>query len=512
MRVLVLAQGTGRRWDDSDGRPYLGIPKHLVEVDGETLLARQVRQFTDRGCEVVVVAPDDPRYRVGGRLVTLESTGPSGTNMDKFLATRHLWSTGGRTVITWGDFFYSDELADSIVNLDVDDYHVWRRPGRSKVTGARWDESAAVNIPARMHDEIIAAAERVVRAIRDGVLVHPRNPTADPSHIRTHLAAMCGQHPALWAKHRNQANLPNQTHFDDWSDDFDTPAEWRGWMGRRYAGAHRVGVCIPWCGGDEHRTRSFEWVRSWFNDFDVPVFVGADTSGGRHPNRSAMRNTAARQAFAAGCDVVFFADADTFVPRDQFWAAVHLAVQRDAFVLAFDRYLKLGRGATDRWMRHPFKVSRDFRQSAEQVASNRTDGVVGWFNHASGSHAITRSLWDRIGGYDERFTRWGYEDRAAWCAARALGRLERVHGDAWHWFHPPAADKNREAPDAIAAARLAVRYYQAAGWTPKSGAVLKAIEVGLIEPFTVTGSPDPVSMVALLSEPGGPLDDWLIDA
>src|SRR5690606_7636012 len=99
MRVLVLAQGESRRWLQPDGL-YLGTPKQLIAPDGEVLLSRQVRLFRERGCEVVVVAPDEPAFRDAAsgcdRFVTLDDPRPTGTNMDKFLATAHLWAQDGR--------------------------------------------------------------------------------------------------------------------------------------------------------------------------------------------------------------------------------------------------------------------------------------------------------------------------------------------------------------------------------------------------------------------------------
>lgn len=507
MRVLVLAQGAGRRWDQPYG-PFLGHPKHFVTVDGETLLERQVRLFAARGCEVVVVGPDDPRYRVpGAQLVTLDKPDPTGTNMDKFLATAPLWAQDGRTVIVWGDCYLTERVADLVADHDDDGYHVWRRPGRSKVTGAKWDESHAVSFGPAEHERVIAAAHRVVELIRSGALQHRRTPGADPSHIRTHLAAMAGAPVERLDDVNHTAGLPMQTHVDDWSDDFDTPREWLAWMRRRLThDGVRVAVCIPYEPADRWRDDAYKWVLDWYRSVGVPIYTGRDRTGGEHPNRSAMRNDAARQAITDGAHVLFHADADTFVTHDQFWTAAALAHHQRQMVLAFNEYVRIGsRTATLRWRTRGLTVTDAFVNDV-----TRRDQV--WRNHAAGAYAIPVGLWDRVGGYDERFVRWGYEDRALWLAAGTLGGFaQRVHGRAFHWFHPPAPDKDRTAPDSIEAARLAARYYRAAAWVPESGAVLKAIELGLIDPIDLPADaePDPERMLALLAEPGGPLADQL---
>lgn len=63
MRFVIMADGKGTRWNN-----YMGIPKHLIEVDGEMLLARTVRllhQFKKDNIEVIITS-HDPRYEFEG--------------------------------------------------------------------------------------------------------------------------------------------------------------------------------------------------------------------------------------------------------------------------------------------------------------------------------------------------------------------------------------------------------------------------------------------------------------
>src|SRR5690606_25765723 len=85
MRALILAQGDGKRWQRKDGDYPLGVPKHLVEVDGEPVLHRLIRLLRNRQVtDVVTVGPGDDRYRVpGAKLITLDDPHPTGTSMDK---------------------------------------------------------------------------------------------------------------------------------------------------------------------------------------------------------------------------------------------------------------------------------------------------------------------------------------------------------------------------------------------------------------------------------------------
>ena len=62
MKYIIMADGKGTRWQN-----YNDIPKHFIEINGETLLARTVRLLRqgDPGCEVIITS-HDPRYEVEG--------------------------------------------------------------------------------------------------------------------------------------------------------------------------------------------------------------------------------------------------------------------------------------------------------------------------------------------------------------------------------------------------------------------------------------------------------------
>jgi len=59
---VIMANGKGRRW-----QKYGGKAKHLIEVDGETLLERTVRiiQVCDPGSRVII-SSSNPEYEVEG--------------------------------------------------------------------------------------------------------------------------------------------------------------------------------------------------------------------------------------------------------------------------------------------------------------------------------------------------------------------------------------------------------------------------------------------------------------
>jgi len=52
---------------------------------------------------------------------------------------------------------------------------------------------------------------------------------------------------------------------------------------------------------------------------------------------------------------------------------------------------------------------------------------------------VHRTLWDQVGGMEERCQGWGAEDNIFWHAAHILGgEPNRISGNAYHLWHSPA--------------------------------------------------------------------------
>jgi hypothetical protein len=73
-----------------------------------------------------------------------------------------------------------------------------------------------------------------------------------------------------------------------------------------------------------------------------------------------------------------------------------------------------------------------------------------------GVMVMLASVWIELGGMDERFTGWGYED-CAWhtTVTAALGAPVRHEGIAWHLWHP--SERNNGTPDQHMNREMALR-------------------------------------------------------
>ncbi len=174
-------------------------------------------------------------------------------------------------------------------------------------------------------------------------------------------------------------------------------------------------VLVPW--RTDHGEREAIWRR-----LRSTVWAGWDVYEGDSPHgefsRSAARNAAAR--LAGDWDLAIFADADAFVPEAQLRGAIRLSRESGRLVIPFSERPYLWPGEWDQVL-------------SEGWISWRSDRPV---KHLSVSAALVvpRRVFAAVGGYDERFSGWGFEDNAFLRSVRVMaGGVLRLHGPLWHF-------------------------------------------------------------------------------
>ena len=105
MRFVIMANGHGTRWGG-----HSGIPKHLIEFEGETLLRRITRQLRalDPDAEVVISA-SNPDYETEG--ARRHTPRVNELEIDRFVP--ELFVDG--VCFLYGDTLYSDEAMRHIL-------------------------------------------------------------------------------------------------------------------------------------------------------------------------------------------------------------------------------------------------------------------------------------------------------------------------------------------------------------------------------------------------------------
>lgn len=212
-------------------------------------------------------------------------------------------------------------------------------------------------------------------------------------------------------------------------------------------------VLIPRRAGDEWRERIWGYTRDWWRENGIEPIEGHHDDG--LFNRSAAINRAAAQANGR---VLVIADADAIPGTiEQVQVAAQLAVDTAKLIRAYTKY-----HATT-------------RHGAHQILDGHNGNwrkFIRWSYpyHLSSCVAVSRDLFDEVGGFDERFVGWGYEDRAFFEACSRLAGEQRVRGEVWHIWHPRSPEKDKTSSQYQANADLAQRYRAA-----KTPAEIRAI-------------------------------------
>lgn len=211
------------------------------------------------------------------------------------------------------------------------------------------------------------------------------------------------------------------------------------------------------------RDRLWEFVRARVEaETDWPITEGLSVDGPF--NRSRALNEAAEEA--GQWDVAVILDADTVPDFERVRRAVARAAWTRPLVCPQDTFRSLNRDGTRAVLAGG---------SAVEDAPKRWD----YPNPKSSCIVLSRETWELVGGFDERFEGWGFEDASFYHACEALVGIERFEGPCWHLWHSRSPEKN---PD-----------FEAYQRNEALGARYKAARR------------DPETMRAILREPGGPL-------
>jgi len=227
----------------------------------------------------------------------------------------------------------------------------------------------------------------------------------------------------------------------------------------------RVVLLVPRRSDGGHRDSLWAWCKARWRALlpDVPIYEGEHTDGPF--NRSAAVNRAALLADADGrWDVGVVIDADVFLATRQVRAAIESAASGKV-TWAHRRWRGLHRRETEKVVKGPDTFGDDPADSGDMDVLVERTTRISW----SCCIAIPRVHWDDMGGMDERFRGWGWEDQAFGALVRGLYPWARVEGDIYHLSHDRSPERIVEgepgetaSPDYVRNALLGRRYMIAA--------------------------------------------------
>lgn len=193
-----------------------------------------------------------------------------------------------------------------------------------------------------------------------------------------------------------------------------------------------VVILVPRRRDHGHRDRLWTFARSvWAELFpEWPIVEGYHEKGPF--NRSAAVNRAAR---AAGeWNVAVIIDSDVLPDPDGIEAAVRVA-RTGRPASGFDHRHNLNRPGTE-------KILGGYRGSWAKYVGSTHEKCI------SGAFALSRDLWDAVGGFDELFVGWGFEDTAFEIATETVSgeELYRAPAVLWHLWHEKSPEHDHRLP------------------------------------------------------------------
>lgn len=442
-----MAAGPGTRWNN-----HLGVPKHFVPVDdGEPLLHRLVRQLRERKVDDIVISGrDDDRYRLEGTRLFLPVVNEDDP-VDKYLNCRAEWNAEGRTLLLYGDTFYTDEALDTILADDSDELRLaycYRNP----LTGHRWGGAAAMWWQSAQADRLLKAMEQA-RAYWQSGVIRPGNHSlgkrieVGPWHILTVYLGLRHLFNAGDAQ-KSHIRLPSVIKLRDWTADFDWPREYDGWKERRDAlqerqaaavplevpAGHRpkvgqkvrkqgatkapkVSILVPFRDADGTRTPGKEWILArWRHFFPNAEYIIEPDDGVDPFSKSLAVNKAAAKATG---DVFIILDADAWVHQEWTEKAIEHVMHKRGWTRP-SRHYRLKQGYSEKLMAMPPDGPLPPLNSRDAESAGATVGFLwvipaeAWWDMAWHDEAGIRR------GMDERIRGWGGEDSAFSRAATAI--------------------------------------------------------------------------------------------
>jgi hypothetical protein len=214
----------------------------------------------------------------------------------------------------------------------------------------------------------------------------------------------------------------------------------------------RVVVLVPRRAGVADRDRLWGFTRAWWarNHPDWPIYE-CDGSPPDEPfNRGAALNAAAAEA--GEWDVCVCIDGDVLIDAGPVRSGVALAASTGHPVSAYHERVLLSPQATTRVLGG---YTGDWRVRGFARAI--------WYHSVSSAYVVRRDLWEAVGGFDELFVGWGWEDIAFRCATETVAGvpLTQMAGSLFHLHHQKSAENDQKSATYLANELRAQRYIDA---------------------------------------------------
>ena len=130
MKIFILADGNGKRWNN-----YLGVPKQLIKIDGETILHRICRLCHEQGInknDLIIIGDFLDEYAINDRFPNC----PLKRQLFLEIAKKY----NEPFIILNGDCYYTDAIISDCISRIIPKWGHWCRLKANPRTGKKWGE------------------------------------------------------------------------------------------------------------------------------------------------------------------------------------------------------------------------------------------------------------------------------------------------------------------------------------------------------------------------------------
>jgi len=127
VKAFILANGEAKRWEN-----YKNVPKHLITINGETIISRMVRLLEENNVDDITILGS---YKIEGCKNYMNKTI---TKYDVFLEISEI--SKAPFVILNGDCYYTDAIIKDCVERPIEKWGHWENPYWNEYTGKPYGE------------------------------------------------------------------------------------------------------------------------------------------------------------------------------------------------------------------------------------------------------------------------------------------------------------------------------------------------------------------------------------
>lgn len=232
MRWIICCAGKMSRWKN-----HLGVPKHLILINNQTLIQRSVNLITKHDPKpniLIITLDDDKRYRIkGSELIKMNV--PDKKEHFKTLPLKSVLKYSAkddRTLVTFGDIYFTENCIKTIVNtctkLNKEEIRFFGRESASKITGCKWGELWGVSYSAESVEKIEQCTNYLEKLYNSKQIRRLK-----------HWELYRYLNDISLTKHEINENF---TEINDFTEDFDFPQDYDKWIVRytKYKKAQKV--------------------------------------------------------------------------------------------------------------------------------------------------------------------------------------------------------------------------------------------------------------------------------